>query len=166
MMTCRRLLLLTLLVGVCTGCGSALQRRFRVEEVASFRRYGWTGMDLSLRVCNGSRRTLRLSDARLTLFYGGGELGSLELRGEVLAPARTLADAAMRWRIDLQDPASGYLIEKKFRAGETDAFSVAFTGRVCSGSRCRDIFIPMMPLSDFLAIFGVSLADLQNRIDP
>ena len=50
------------------------------------------------------------------------------------------------------------------RAGETALFAVVFSGRVCSGSRCRDISLPMMPLSDFLAIFGVSLADMQNRL--
>lgn len=165
-MTFRRFLMLFLLAVACSGCGDALQRRFRVEEVTSFRRYGWTGMDLTLRVCNRSRRTLRLSDARLTLFYGGGELGSLYLRGEVLAPARTCGDAAMRWRIDLPDPASGYLIEKKFRAGEAEVFAVSFTGRICFGSRCRDMFIPMMPLSDFLAILGASIDDLQNRSEP
>ncbi len=160
----RRLIVPITVALLCVGCGSALQRRLTVGELTAFRRYGWTGMDDTLRVEIRCRRALLVADACLTLYYAGGELGRIELRGEAFVAPRGDSEVPMRWRIDLSDPAAGYLIEKKMRAGETALFAVVFSGRVCSGSRCRDISLPMMPLSDFLAIFGVSLADMQNRL--
>lgn len=156
-------LLAALLAVLLCGCSDPLQR-LRVEELTAFRRYGWTGMDLTLRVHNGGRRSLALSDARLTLWYGGGEAMRFELRGTCEVAGRTDAEVGMRWRTDLRDPAAGYLIDKKMREGALAAFAVTFSGRLCRGGRCREISLPMMPLSDFLAIFGLSLADLQNQL--
>ena len=84
----RRLIVPITVALLCVGCGSALQRRLTVGELTAFRRYGWTGMDLTLRVENRSRRALRLSDACLTLYYAGGELGRIELRGEAFVAPR------------------------------------------------------------------------------
>ena len=100
----RRLIVPITVALLCVGCGSALQRRLTVGELTAFRRYGWTGMDLTLRVENRSRRALRLSDACLTLYYAGGELGRIELRGEAFVAPRGDSEVPMRWRIDLSDP--------------------------------------------------------------
>ena len=125
----RRLIVPITVALLCVGCGSALQRRLTVGELTAFRRYGWTGMDLTLRVENRSRRALRLSDACLTLYYAGGELGRIELRGEAFVAPRGDSEVPMRWRIDLSDPAAGYLIEKKMRAFSSTTANMRVPGR-------------------------------------
>ena len=114
----RRLIVPITVALLCVGCRSALPRRLTVGELTAFRRYGWTAMDLTLRVENRSRRALRLSDACLTLYYAGGERNAWTTRNTVfmtwnlLHLARLLKDAGgipaygndtRQW--DLSDPA-------------------------------------------------------------
>lgn len=168
MLRCGTILLRLLLVAVAcgaAGCGRSLQRKILFEGVERFEQHGTAGFDLALRVDNRSGRDLRLERGELLLYMDGVETCRATLVGAAVAPRRMRSAPGMRWRMRVADPLRWRVCEKRIREGEIDRIGVSFDARVSAGAAGKNISAEMMPLSDFLAIFELSIDDLRSYLE-
>lgn len=170
-MNLRRLLLLPLLLlSLCTlcSCGRRMQRRIRIEGVESVERHGWSGVDVTLRVSNDSRRDLTLDSCTVHLFSVGTLpaeplfLGSFELRGGAGVARRTAGSVRLRMKIRTESPAAAQALWRRFSAGETGGVLVSTDALVRAGTHKRRISTGLLPLSSILNTFGVSEEDFSD----
>ena len=166
----KRLLLLGLLLAATLplgSCGRAVERareRIRLEAVESVRRLGFSGAEAVVRVRNDSRGRLVLREADLEFFLGGRPVLSARLHRQVEVPRRTTERVVTRWRLQILDPMALPVLTGRLRAGEIGQVAVSCRIRGRGGPVRVNISQEMMPLSDFLNIFGLTLQDVQNYL--
>ncbi len=136
------------------GCGASLARKIHVEEVVDLRTYGTSGADLTLLVCNESRRAVSLEAACMEFFEDSVLLGRARLQRAVVIPKRSCEEVRSRWRNESADAAGWYLLEKRLREHELDRLTVSGAFEVRVGGVRRTICWDRVPVSNFLNIFA------------
>lgn len=157
------LVALALLPG-CRRAAEKASRKIRIEAVEAVERHALSGIDLTLRVQNGTRYKLVLREASLGLWYNGTKAGEVILRGAVEMPRRTTASIETRWKFRIEDPVALYLIVRRIRAGDVASVGVSYEAKGRGGPARMHISQPMMPLSDFLRTFGLTMDELQTYL--
>ncbi|MEG0806875.1 MAG: hypothetical protein RR410_00830 [Alistipes sp.] len=154
----------TLPMGSCRRAVEKARRNIRIEAVESVERRGLTGVEVVLRVMNNTGYKLALEQASLDLFYGRSRIGKILLREGVQVQRRTTGSVATAWQIKISDPLALYVLTRKLHEGDISQISVSYavTGR--GGPAPVNISREMVPLSEILNIFGLSLQDLTNYL--
>ena len=105
-----------------------------------------------------------LREADLEFFLGGRPVLSARLHRPVEVPRRTTERVVTRWRLQILDPMALPVLTGRLRAGEIGQVAVSCRIRGRGGPVRVNISQEMMPLSDFLNIFGLTLQDVQNYL--
>lgn len=167
----RRLLLYLLLLAVvlpAASCRRAVEKaldKIRIEAVEKFERKGMGGAETVVRVKNGTGYKLSLESARMDLFYAGTRVMDIRLHGRIEVPRRTTVSVASLWRVRTTDPMAYYVMEMKIREGDISQVAVSFAVAGRGGPAPVKISQEMVPLSEFLNIFGLSLQDVENYLE-
>lgn len=166
-----RLLLYMLLSAVVlpmTSCRRAVEkarRNIRIEAVEKVERQGLSGAEVVVRVMNNTGYKLVLERAKLNVFYAGNLVTSILLRGPVEVPRRTTGSFSSLWKMRTPDPMALYVLKKKLQQGAVAQISVSFSVGGRGGPSPVKISEEMMPLSEFLNTFGLSLQDVKNYLE-
>ena len=165
MLFCILLLGVVLPLGSCRRMAEKAQRNIRLEAVEKARRQGLSGAEIVLRVKNGTGHKLKLEKASLTVYYAGGVVTKVALREPAEAPRRATASVTTLWRIRTSDPMALHVMTKKIREDDISKIGVSFAIEGRGGPARVKISREMMPLSEFLNIFGLSLNDVKNYLE-
>lgn len=150
-----------------TSCRRAAEKareKIRIEAVEAVERHGLSGFDAVLRVKNGTGYKLALETAEMELFYGGRKIGDVALRERIEVPKRATVSVPTRWRLRISDPLALYMLTRKLQQGDLSQVAVSFAMKGRGGPAKVDISQEMMPLPQFLHIFGLSEDDLINYL--
>lgn len=165
MLFCILLFSAVLPLGSCRRAVEKAQRNIRLEAVEKAERQGLSGAEIVLRIKNDTGHKLKLEKASLTVFYAGGVVTKVALREPAEVPRRTTARVATLWRIRTSDPMALHVITKKIREDDISKIGVSFTVEGRGGPAPVKISQEMMPLSEFLNIFGLSMNDVKNYLE-
>lgn len=165
MLFCILLLGVVLPLGSCRRMAEKAQRNIRLEAVEKARRQGLSGAEIVLRVKNGTGHKLKLEKASLTVYYAGGVVTKVALREPAEAPRRATASVTTLWRIRTSDPMALHVMTKKIREDDISKIGISFAVEGRGGPARVKISREMMPLSEFLNIFGLSLNDVKNYLE-
>ena len=165
MLFCILLLGVVLPLGSCRRMAEKAQRNIRLEAVEKARRQGLSGAEIVLRIKNGTGHKLKLEKASLTVYYAGGVVTKVALREPAEAPRRATASVTTLWRIRTSDPMALHVMTKKIREDDISKIGVSFAVEGRGGPARVKISREMMPLSEFLNIFGLSLNDVKNYLE-
>lgn len=162
-----RIAALTLLaaVSLLPSCRSAVEKtaaKIRIEAVEQIDRHALSGVDLTLRVNNGSGYKLVLRDASLTLWFAGACVGDVTLREGVEVPRRTTQSVMTRWRLRINDPIALFALSSRLGAGDLSQVCVSYEVHGRGGPAKVNISQEMIPLSDFLRIFGLTIEEVKT----
>ncbi|MEG0789018.1 MAG: hypothetical protein RSB23_02075 [Alistipes sp.] len=149
-----------------SSCQKAIEkarRNIRVEAVEQVEVHALSGVDITLRVMNNTGHRLSLHTAELKLFYDSNYVGNAVLREAVEVPKRATTSITTRWKVKISDPIALYLMSKKINQGDISLLAVSFDLTGKGGPAPITISQQMIPLSDFLRIFGVSIEEVKNR---
>lgn len=159
-------LLLSLVLPM-TSCRRATEKalsKIRVEEVVKLERQGLSGAELVLRVKNATGHKLVLERAVLRIYYAENLVTSIALRGRVEVPRRSDGEITTLWRTRTSDPMALYVMRKKLAGGDLSRIAVSFSIDGRGGPAPVNISQEMMPLSDFLNIFGLSFDEVKTYL--
>lgn len=168
----RKYLFYTLLLAVglsAASCRRAVEKareNIRVEAVEKIERKGLTGAEVVLRVKNGTGYKLMLKNARMDVYYSGSRVGDIRLREGVEVPRRTTASVQMEWQLRIADPLALYVLTKRIRENDFSQVTVSYAVEGRGGPAPVNISRDMVPLSEFLNIFGLTLQDVSNYLNP
>lgn len=165
MLFCILLLWVVLPLGSCRRMAEKAQRNIRLEAVEKARRQGLSGAEIVLRIKNGTGHKLKLEKASLTVYYAGGVVTKVALREPAEAPRRATASVTTLWRIRTSDPMALHVMTKKIREDDISKIGISFAVEGRGGPARVKISREMMPLSEFLNIFGLSLNDVKNYLE-
>lgn len=166
----KKLLCILLLTAVALSLGSCrravekARRNIRVEAVEKIELQGLTGAEVVLRVRNDTGYKLVLDNARLDIYYGRSRVGDIALREGVEVARRTTGSVSTRWRIRISDPLALYVLAKKIERNDLSEVAVSFSAEGRGGPAPVKISREMVPLSEFLTIFGLTMQDLKNYL--
>lgn len=151
----RRVIFGLLLMLLAASCGRNLEDKIGVEKLERIERHAWSGVDVTARVKNESSRALHLLSARVTLLYGGREVGSVVLREGVSVDKQTTQSVVTMWKFDITNPLALLVVAKKIDDKDYSQMTVSFAGEVGLGSMRKNINRKNIPLSNFMTTFGV-----------
>ncbi len=166
----KRLLLLalcSLMLLPLTSCQSTKERirnKIRFEGVREVRPAGLTALEIDVDATNGSGHKLQLEEARATLYYKGGEVGTMRLAEPVELPRRTSTTLTSRWLLDVRNPLAALAVAANIGRQELSQIHVTLELNGRGGPVPVTILREKMPLSEFLHIFGLEAADLTKLI--
>lgn len=161
------ILLATLSLASCRKAVEEAQRNIRFEGIEGIELQGLTGVEVVARVTNDSNYDLALETARLDIYYGQERVASILLREPVAVPRHTGGSISSRWSIRISDLLLLYEAVQKARQDDISRLAVSFSVAGRGGPAPVRFSREMMPLSDFLHIFGLSLQDVKNYLsDP
>ena len=143
MLFCILLLGVVLPLGSCRRMAEKAQRNIRLEAVEKARRQGLSG----------------------AVYYAGRVVTKVALREPAEAPRRATASVTTLWRIRTSDPMALHVMTKKIREDDISKIGVSFAVEGRGGPARVKISREMMPLSEFLNIFGLSLNDVKNYLE-
>lgn len=158
------LLVLTLPMSSCRRAVEKARRNIRLEAVEKVQRQGLTGAEVVVRVKNDTGYKLVLNDARADVFYAGGRVATILLREGVEVQRHTTASISTRWQLKISDPLALYVLLKKVKANDISQVAVSCSVEGRGGPAPVNISREMMPLSDFLNIFGMTLQDVKKYL--
>ena len=162
-------ILLTAMVLPMVSCRRAVEkarRNIRLEAVEKVdERKGMGGAEAVVRVKNGTGYKLVLERAKVDSFYAGSRVMSIILHG--LCRGAAPDDRKFHVAVARED----YRPDGLLRDGEKNPRGRYFAGRrfVCGRGARGPASVKnseeMVPLSEFLNIFGLSLQDVKNYLD-
>lgn len=152
-------------LGSCRRAIEKAQRNIRIEAVEKAERQGLSGAEIVLRIRNDTGHKLKLKKASLEVYYAEGLVTKVALRKEVEVPRRTTGSVTTLWRIRTSDPMALHVMTKKIREDDISKIGVSFAVEGRGGPAPVKISQQMMPLSEFLNIFGLSLDDVKNYLE-
>ena len=151
-----------------TSCRRAVEkarRNMRIEAVEKVERQGLSGAEVVVRVTNDTGYKVVLKQARIDVFHAGNLVTSILLREPVEVPRRTAGSVSSLWKMRTPDPMALYALKRKLQQGEAARVSVTLSVEGRGGPSPVKISEQMMPLSEFLNIFGLSLQDVKNYLE-
>lgn len=161
------LLLLVWAVLPMTSCRRAIEKareNIRFEGVEKVEPQGLTGVDVFLRIDNGTGYKLVLNDAHMEVFYAGSRVATVLLREGVEVQRHTTASVPTRWQLKISDPLALYVMMRKLRAGDPSRIDVSFAAEGRGGPAPVKIEREKMPLTEFLHTFGLTFEDVKNYL--
>ena len=150
-----------------TSCRRAVEktaRKIRVEAVEQVVPRGLSGLDVTLRVANGSGYKLSLDTVRVDLFCAGSRVGRMVLREQVEVAKRQTASVTTRWQMKISDPLALYAMIRKIDRGDYSNITVSYLVSGRGGPIPINISQEMVLLSDFLNIFGLKTEDIKSLL--
>lgn len=158
------LLALALMAGSCRRSVEKVAGKIRFEGIEHVQLQGLSSAEVVARIDNGSAYRLSLSAARIDLYYADALVGRLVLVEPVEIDRRTEASLRTRWRLQVSDPLTLFVLYRKVKAGDCDriALSCDIEGR--GGPAPLRFSREKMPLSEFLTTFGLTVQDVQNYL--
>ena len=163
----RLLLIIMLLAAVLpmTSCRRAVEKarsKIRLEAIEKVQRQGLTGAEVTVRIQNGTGYKLQLDAAQADIYYSGSRIGTATLREGVAVDGRTTASVTTFWNLSISNPLALLGAVGRLRAGDVSPFAVSFTAECRGGPAPVKISRVMVPLSDILNNFGMTLQDVKN----
>ena len=158
-------LLVALSFSSCRRAAEKARRSIRIEGVERIERHALSGIDLTVRIHNGSRYKLLLHEAELEVWYDGTLVGGVRLREGVEVPRRTTQSLTTRWKLSIDDPLGLHALLRRLRCGDFSQIEVGFRVKGRGGPAGVNIRKERMPLPDFLRIFGADTDDLKTYFD-
>lgn len=146
----------------CRRAAEKAREKIRIEAVEAVERHGLSGFDAVLRITNGTGYKLLLETAELELYYGDRRIGEVALREGVEVPKHVTVSVPTRWRLRISDPLALYVLARQLKEGDLSQISVSFAAKGRGGPAKVDVSQKMIPLPQFLNIFGLSTDDLIN----
>ena len=162
-------LLLSLVALTAVSCRRAAERaaqKISIEAVEEFRLRGMTGADIVLRVANGTRHKLELERFELSLYYRESRCATIRLHERVEVGKRTVESVATRWKFKADDPLALLLLVRELYANDPSQIRVSYAIEGHGGPARVNIAREKVPFSDFLAIFGITLQEVQQYLRP
>lgn len=158
------LLAVALMAGSCRRSVEKVARKIRFEGIEHVQLQGLSSAEVIARIDNGSAYRLSLSAARMDLYYADALVGRMVLEEPVEIDRRTAASLRTRWRLQVSDPLTLFVLYRRVKAGEYDriALSCDIEGR--GGPAPLRFSREKMPLSEFLTTFGLTVQDVQNYL--
>lgn len=163
LLTC--LLLTALTFGSCRRAAQKAAEKIRIEAVEQITPKGLSSAEAVIRIANGTGHRLELEQAEFVLHYRSAQVIAFRLQEGIAVDRRTTASIPTRWRIRLLDPLSILLIGRDLRNGDPSQIFVSYTLEGRGGPVRGNLGQQMMPLSDFLRIFGVTMSDIQHYLN-
>lgn len=160
------LIALTLSAVSCRRAAENAARKIRIEAVEEFRLRGLTGAEMVLRVANGTSHKLVLNQAEFSLYYNRNRAATIRLHESVEVGKRTTERVTTRWKLKTDDPLAMLLIVREIHANDPSQIYVSYALDGRGGPAHVNIAREMVPLSEFLNIFGITLQDVQQYIRP
>lgn len=154
------LLALTLPMSSCRRAAEKARKNIRIEALEKFERHGMTAADVVVRVMNNTGYKLVLDKASIDVFFNGSRVGTITLSEGVEVMRRTTQSVATRWQIRLSDPLALYVMIKKIEAGDLSQISLSYAAEGRGGPAPVKISREMVPVSEILNTFGLTLQDL------
>lgn len=161
---CALLLAAALAAPSCRRAVEKARRNIRIEAVERIERQGLTAAEAVLRVRNDTGHKLVLDEVRLDVFYGDSRAGTILLRERVEIERHTVESVTTRWQIKISDPLALYVLARKLKAGDFSQVRVSYDVAGRGGPVPVKISREMVPLSEFLNIFGLTLQDVENYL--
>lgn len=146
-----------------TSCRKAVEkarRNIRFEGIEKIERQGLTGAELVLRVRNDTGHKLVLDEARMDVFYGDSRAAVLLLRERAEVERHATQSVTTRWQLKIADPLALYALVRKADAGDLSQVRVSYAVSGRGGPVPVNISREMVPLSEFLNIFGLTSQDV------
>lgn len=161
------LLCLTLLASSMTSCRRAAEkaaRKIRIEAIERIEPKGLTGAEAMLRITNGTSHKLVLAQASFTFYYNESKAVTIKLHEGVEIGKHTTESIVTRWKLRIDDPLAILLISRDFQANDLSQIRISYALEGRGGPAPVNIAREMMPLSDFLNIFGITLQDVKKYL--
>ncbi len=153
-------LLISLLLVSCKGAVERAQQNFRIGRVESVERQGLRGAKVSLQVCNSTGHKVVFKEIGFTVYSAGTRMADISLRARVEVPRGTNGSIVSLWRTDFADPLAGDVLLRKLRQNDLGQTVVSYIVKARAGMIPIEIRQGMMPMSDFLNNFGLSLDEI------
>lgn len=160
------LIALTFSTVSCRRAAENAARKIRIEAVEEFKLRGLTGAEMVLRVVNDTRHKLVLNQAEFSLYYNRSRAATVRLHESVEVGKRTTERVATRWKLKTDDPLAMLLIAREIHANDPSQIYVSYAIDGRGGPARVNIAREMVPLSEFLNIFGITLQDVQQYVRP
>ncbi len=148
----------------CRRAVEKARKNIRIEAVEKVERQGLTGAEVVVRVMNDTGHKLQLDQVRLEIYYATDKVATILLREPVEVQRRTVGSLSTRWILKISDPLALYVLVRKIDSGEIGQVAVSYSVAGRGGPMPVNISRQMMPLSDFLNIFGVTLEEVKNYL--
>lgn len=158
------LMILALSLGSCRRAAQKQAEKIRIEAVEQITPKGLTSAEAVLRIANGSAYRLQLRTAEFTLCYQREPLLRLLLHEGFELEKRTTRSVATRWRIRIVDPLALLLAGRDLQRSDASQMQVSYRLEGQGGPVPVNIAREMVPLSEFLRIFGVTLDDVKDYL--
>ena len=150
----------------CRRTAERAAQKIRIEAVDAFRLRGMTGAELVLRVANDTRHKLVLNRAELSLYYRDNRCITVQLHESVEVGKRTVEAVPTRWKFKIDDPLAMLLLVRAVQSDDPSQIRVSYAIEGHGGPARVNILREKVPLSDFLAIFGLTLQEVQQYLRP
>lgn len=154
----------TLPLGSCRRAVERAAEKIRVEAVEKVERQGLTSARVTVRIANGTAHKLVLNAATVDIHYGTGRAASIVLRNEVSIESRTTRSVETEWQVKVSDLLALYALTRKVASDDISQIFVSVTAEGRGGPVPVNISREMMPLSDILNTFGMTLQDVKNYL--
>lgn len=168
----RKILLLLLLLAAtlpmssCRRAAEKARQKIRVEAVEKFEMHGMSGAELALRVVNDTRHKLVLEKVEMDVFYNGSRVGSVALRDRIEVGKRTTESVSLLWQFKIADPLALYVLSRKVQESDLSQVCVSYAIEGRGGPMSVKISKKMVPLSEFLHNFGLTMDTLKSYMKP
>ena len=166
----KRILILMLALAAVLPLGScrrAVERtveKIRLEEIERVERRGVTGAEVVVRIANGTAHRLVLDRARVDVFYAGSRAAAATLREGVEVAPRTTRSVETSWAVSISDPLAPFALVRRLSADDVSQIAVSVSAEGRGGPVPVNISREMVPLSEILNTFGVTLQDVKNYL--
>lgn len=166
----RKLLFITLVLAVVlpmSSCRRAVEkarRNIRIEAVEKIKLQGMTGIDLVLRLKNGTNYKLVLDRAALNLYYAEDCVAQAVLREKIEVARLTTGSVTTQWKLRVSDPLALYALVRKVGQGDLSKINVSYELEGRGGPIPAKSSSRIMPLSEFLHIFGVDIEHVKKLL--
>ena len=150
------LLAAALSLSSCRRAAEKARKNIRIEAVEKFERHGMTGAEMVLRVMNNTGYKLSLQKAGMDVYFAGSPVGSIRLKEGVEVARRSTQSVSTQWQLRIADPLALYVLTKKLGEGDLSQVAVSYAVEGRGGPAGVNISREMVPLSEFLNIFGLT----------
>ena len=139
-----------------------IKKQVSIESIDKVNINGLKSIDLLLTVRNDSRHKLLLKSGKLTLYYNQGAIGELALKAPIELDKHTTKQLRSQWAMSIDNPFSLMAVASKVNKGDISNLFVSFSMSGRFGVYPLNLSEEMIPLSHFLAIFGIEQDELKN----
>lgn len=166
----KRLLYLLLVLATVlplSSCRRAVEKareNIRLEAVEGIRIHGLTGAEVTVRVRNDTGYNLALEQAEVDVFYRKSRVATVVLVDPVVVARHTTDSFVSQWKVRDVDPLAVLALVRRVKSDDISQVDISFAAEGRGGPAPVNISREMVPLSEILNTFGLTLQDLKNRL--